>query len=38
MREILRVLQSQKQGIDILQKSVQSSTSQLIVMERELNA
>ena len=37
LREIFNVLKSQKQGIEILQKSVRSSASQLLVMDKEIN-
>ena len=35
-RDMLRVLQKQKEGIDVLQKSLNSSASQLMVMDKEI--
>lgn len=37
LRDILRVLKQQKQGIETLQRSVRDSASQIIVMEKEIN-
>ena len=36
LRDFLRILHSQKQGIEVLQGALRSQASQLMVMEKEL--
>ena len=37
LRDILRVLRAQREGIELLQRSVRDSASQLMVMEKEVD-
>lgn len=37
LRDILRVLRQQKEGIEVLQRSVHQSASQILVMDKELS-